>query len=66
MTIASDRRPSIRQLANESEVDPSAFSLKRLAWAYGCSLRDSAEEKVLERALRERILKEAKESDGSR
>lgn len=34
-------------------------SFKRLAWAYGCSPRGSAEEAVLERMLRDRVLAEA-------
>lgn len=34
-------------------------TFKRLAWAYGCSKVGSAEEAVLERMLRDRVLAEA-------
>jgi hypothetical protein len=37
--------------------DPDMSSVKRIAWAYGCSKRDSYEERMLYEALVERIRK---------
>lgn len=42
---------------------PEPWTLKRLAWAYGCSQKGSSEEASLRRDLEERILAEAHEAN---
>lgn len=39
-------------------LSPATASLKRIAWAYGCSPKGSNEEHQLEQLLREKIARE--------
>lgn len=46
----------LRQTASILCADPSSVSVKRLAWAFGCSKKDSDEEQALYRALVAKVL----------
>jgi hypothetical protein len=44
-------------------IDRKDWTLKRLAWAYGCAPKDSYEEKELGRALVSRVVEEYRKAE---
>lgn len=51
--------PTIDRKVAQTIISADTVSLKRIAWAYGCSKKDSDEERQLKAILLERAAQEA-------